>query len=181
MKLYNCMYCFITIIYRYRKVGFKYSKNLTGTQNSVELVQVSFIKNPGAESSDDVHESMFQFFVKSLIIMFLLCTSALASVTHEPVPVEAFGKYVKQRHGEDNELFSEEYKVCLFNTQALRMFAMFTIIALQEVEPNHSPTSNETRNPNNILKNRYANITACMFSPYNLVHIHNSVVISVVQ
>ena len=32
---------------------------------------------------------------------------------------------------------------------------------LQSVEPSHSPTTEATRRPENISKNRYANITAC--------------------
>ncbi len=41
--------------------------------------------------------------------------ASTAAVSHDPVPIEAFGKYVKQHHGEDNELFTDEYKVILLH------------------------------------------------------------------
>ena len=40
---------------------------------------------------------------------------------------------------------------------------IYVLYLFQSVEPLHSPTTEATRRPENISKNRYANITACEF------------------
>ena len=51
---------------------------------------------------------------------------------------------------------------------------------LQSVEPSHSPTTEATRRPENISKNRYANITACeLFLQFTIIIVNNIITESV--
>lgn len=48
--------------------------------------------------------------------------------------------------------------LCFLSLSPLSLFCNW-----QTLEPVHSPTSEATHDPNNVVKNRYANITACEF------------------
>ena len=78
--------------------------------------------------------------------------------THDPIKVANFPNHVRNLHANDDYLFTEEYSV---RWLSLNHSHMDQLTFLQNVEPDHSPTTEATRRPVNISKNRYANITAC--------------------
>ena len=87
--------------------------------------------------------------------------------------MEEFAEHVRQLHANDNYLFTEEYAVrtlsliktaTSFNAPLLLTTLLLSAFLLQLVEPEHHPTYEHCRRPENIQKNRYANITACKTS-----------------
>lgn len=87
--------------------------------------------------------------------------------TDDPIAIEDFADHVRLLHANDDYLFSEEYLVCHQKDEILYVCVCvcfyLTFLSMQAVEPTHSPTTEATRRPENITKNRYANITSCKF------------------
>jgi len=132
--------------------GFTLESKATGKHTeAVEPTSFStmFTNNTALEQ----HSKYMDYFIDW---WFICCVAG----THEPVPVPEFAEHVRNLHANDDYLFTEEYAVSAWTILG---YKLDSFIYSQSVEPTHGPTSEATRRPANISKNRYANITACMF------------------